>query len=572
MGADEPHHGALSRGELLALSAVLAVASLTALSAAAHWTPTSDEPRHLQMGLQILRTGDFSRFDNSKMPVSTLNAVGWVLAGGEEAPAHRAWLGARAPQLFWLWGVAGLVAWFGRRQAGPWAGVAAAALVAFDPNLLAHAVLVTTDLPITFFTLAVVLGAHRAMERGGPGAWTWVGLALGLAQAAKFTAVFLVPIVVVQVLVTVVARRSLGGLRGAWVAVPVAWLALDLAYGFQGVAVPASQVEWRSDTFRPLAGLDLPLGLPRAWLEGLDWVRADDDQGQGNIYLEGRYTPLGQDDYFLRALAWKLPFSLIFLPIAGLLRPRPVAELATLLVPLMFFLVWFSVAFNFQLGVRYVLPILPLLGLLAVRLDRRLVALGAAWSLASGLTWWPWTLSYFNERLVDRVDAWRHLADSNLDWGQADGAADAWRESTGGVVQPQTPVVGPMLVSANALTGVARHPAFFACLREHFPPKDHVAWAWYPFELSFDDLAPCGPLVELTSPGAGAVDAGERIVAMEVRREGTLWIDGAPHTGTTDDVELLLVRVRSAGPFGVRGTGEVFVDGVSVGTGDGGER
>ena len=48
-----------------------------------HWSQTIDEPQHLWSGVRILQQGDFTRFDNSKMPVSVLNALGWL---GSQSP------------------------------------------------------------------------------------------------------------------------------------------------------------------------------------------------------------------------------------------------------------------------------------------------------------------------------------------------------------------------------------------------------------------------------------------------------------------------------------------------------
>jgi hypothetical protein len=156
-----------------------------------------------------------------------------------------------------------------------------------------------------------------------------------------------------------------------------------------------------------------------------------------------------------------------------------------LVVPPVFLFLWFSIPFNFQLGIRYCLPVIPFLALAAARLPARWLAAGAFWVLASQLTWWPWTLSYFNERLIDRTSAWRHLADSNLDWGQTGYVVDRWRqEHPDGQVDPQVPVLGALLLSANALTGVLGDPGRMVCYREQMPPESHLAYAHYAFDVT----------------------------------------------------------------------------------------
>ena len=85
------------------------------------------------------------------------------------------------------------VAWWTRRRYGPAAGLAAAALCAFDPNLIAHGRYVTTDFPVTaFFFFACVLWVEY-LEKA-----TWrrllaAAVAIGLALITKFSAVLLIP-------------------------------------------------------------------------------------------------------------------------------------------------------------------------------------------------------------------------------------------------------------------------------------------------------------------------------------------------------------------------------------------
>ena len=87
---------------------VLALSVLLAASAAWHWSTTYDESNHLEMGRRIVQQWDFSRFDNSKMPVSAFNYLGHTAAWGGP---DEALFGARLVQLGWLVGTA-LVVFF----------------------------------------------------------------------------------------------------------------------------------------------------------------------------------------------------------------------------------------------------------------------------------------------------------------------------------------------------------------------------------------------------------------------------------------------------------------------------
>ncbi len=534
----------------LVLIGVLAV--LLGASATWHWTPTFDEPNHLEMGRRILSDGDWSRFDNSKMPVSVLNAGPWLLL--KTAGPEVRWWAARLPQLLWLLGTMALVAAWARerRPEAPWAAVGAAALVAWEPNLLAHSTLVTTDLPCTFFFVAASWTWARALARPTHRRAALAGAVFGLAQAAKFTCAFLVPIHALIGLLWCLLGRTLTPLRTLPAFVLAAGLALNGAYAFQGTFTPASEIQWQSRAFAPLAGVDLPLPAPRPWLEGLDWVKSDDDQGHGNIYVDGVLTPNGQDDYFVRALLWKLPLSLLAVTLLGLLssarrRPWRLDSLA-LAVPPVFLFVWFSIPFNFQLGVRYCLPLVPFLALAAASLPARWLGIAAAWMFALQLSWWPWTLSTFNARLLDRTQAWRHLADSNLDWGHTGQIVEAWRrEHPHGHVDPPVPVAGELLLSANALTGVLGDPARMACYREHLPPQSHLAYAHYPYTLTLADLSACYPTA---TPGPGTLPPGDHVLALLFRGEASLTV-GEDTWSAQGSAETLLVALVSAdAPWG----------------------
>ena len=99
-------------------------------SAQWHWSQTIDEPQHLWAGLRILQQGDWTRFDNSKMPVSVLNAAGWLLS--QRPNVQGSWFWARAPQVLWLLATLLLVFRWVKEHHGKKSALLAAALVGLD--------------------------------------------------------------------------------------------------------------------------------------------------------------------------------------------------------------------------------------------------------------------------------------------------------------------------------------------------------------------------------------------------------------------------------------------------------
>ena len=193
-----------------------------------HASLTFDEGPHLAVGYATLRTGDFRL-----QPVHIHPPLANVLAAAplllqNDLPDPRTidgWkigsLSAITDELVWQYphprriSVAGRVPilllgvllgalsyrW-STELAGQSAGLLALALFAFDPNLIAHGALITTDMAAVFLSVAVLYSLWKAGEWGRRRALWLVGagVLLGLAQLAKVSALMLVPVVGLLVL------------------------------------------------------------------------------------------------------------------------------------------------------------------------------------------------------------------------------------------------------------------------------------------------------------------------------------------------------------------------------------
>ncbi len=100
------------------------------------------------------------------------------------------------------------------------------------------------------------------------------------------------------------------------------------------------------------------------------------------------------------------------------------------ILPLLIFLVVFwalAIASKLNIGHRHLLPVYPALYVLAgsavmafdsKRLARILLAAAVLWFVAESLMIRPHYLAYFNQLIGGPSQAYRHLVDSSLDWGQ----------------------------------------------------------------------------------------------------------------------------------------------------------
>src|SRR5439155_719726 len=84
-----------------------------------------------------------------------------------------------------------------REMFGTAAGLIAVSLLAFDPTLLAHGALVTTDSIQACFMFAAIYAFYRYVKAPSPGRLVITGLAVGLALASKHSAVLLLPMLLI---------------------------------------------------------------------------------------------------------------------------------------------------------------------------------------------------------------------------------------------------------------------------------------------------------------------------------------------------------------------------------------
>src|SRR5262249_13892826 len=88
---------------------------------------------------------------------------------------------------------------WGRRLLGEAAAAGRLGLSAFDPTILAHGTLVTTDVGFATFEILFLLHLHRYLEQRSLRGLLLCGTVLGLALGAKFSGVALCPLAVILV-------------------------------------------------------------------------------------------------------------------------------------------------------------------------------------------------------------------------------------------------------------------------------------------------------------------------------------------------------------------------------------
>jgi hypothetical protein len=445
------------------VAALLALQFCLAESSQLHVGPTFDEAAHLPAGVTYWQTGSFRLYHHNPPLVKLVAAIPVVLAGPEMGSIYQSaswrsvapsaagvgyWFAelnaGRYFELFWraralmplfatLGGLA-VFAWSARLY-GRAGGLLSLALWCLCPNVLAHARLVTTDVPAAALAVGATYLHWRSLRRPS---WGWAaasGVVLGLAQLTKFSLLLLYVIWPAMWLARELAegsradrvrRLARSAARGAMVAC-VSVLVIDMGYGFEGVGVPLGRFNFASATLTrpgrtphtspnervaiawkhrinwfwgtPLAAIPAPLpehyllgfdeqkleseGLPMVWLDP-SWPNATETTGY-SVFFDGVMSRHGRADFYPKLLAYKTPEGTLALMAATLLvtvgsRRTRISwpdEVTLWAVPAAILAV-LTATTDLQMGVRYVLPAFPFAFVAAGRL--------APW--AQGLMGW----------------------------------------------------------------------------------------------------------------------------------------------------------------------------------------
>jgi len=337
---------------------------------------------------------------------------------------------------------------------GVWPAVAAVGLFTEIPPILGHSGVATTDMALTA-TLAVSLFAFANwLNRPGTRSAVLLGIALGFAILSKFTALmFLVACAPAVLLCWFFAGQTTPNWRDEirsrrtgmlWAAVLCALVVFaGYRFSFHPVTDAASRPHRfldRAFSHEPtLHDLSYklvektPLPVPEFFIGMKD--AESRGAGASNMYLLGQVRTRGWWYFFPVALAVKTPIAFLILmafgAFASIRKWKDTGRDWRFLVPLASALALLLICLptRFNIGLRHVLPIYPLLSILAglglVQLWQfarspwigRVLAVGlAGWMLASSAMAQPDNLAYFNELAGKHPE--RILVDSDLDWGQ----------------------------------------------------------------------------------------------------------------------------------------------------------
>jgi 4-amino-4-deoxy-L-arabinose transferase-like glycosyltransferase len=491
MNGAAPFPAHYCRLTLLAVVALLLVHFVLAVGSKLRECTTTDELVHLTAGVSYWQNNDYRLHpENGIFPQRWAALPAWLgqtkfpqLTGNdywrtsdvwkigyqyfyETGQDHFPWLMAGRTMIA-LFSVATgvLVFCWSRQLFGNAGALVSLILFTFCPTFLAHGALVTSDVCAAFFFLAATGAWWRHLHDGRARIWWLSALTLGLAFVTKYSAILLLPMMVLMAAIRALApeplvfgRRifstraakfgaaALSATGHALVVALMIWAFYGFRYSaFNPLLPPADHF------IRPWAVMEEPGGisvrvihtlanlraLPEGFLYGFVYVLKT--VATRAAFLNGDYSVTGWPTFFPWAFLLKttVPLLLICALVAGQAARRCLASnmawrrnlyRVTPLITL-FAVYWLaSLTSHLNIGHRHLLPIYPVLfigaGALGVWMTSRrwthvtavIVLLG--WQVIESVRIAPHYLAYFNQLAGGPENGWRHLVDSSLDWGQ----------------------------------------------------------------------------------------------------------------------------------------------------------
>lgn len=506
---------ARTRVQALAVAVMLCYFAVNALIAARTHSPTVDEFVDIPIGLYHLETRRFDMDRGNPPLVKMLTAVP-LLFHDVRLDLDPRWRGDGDGWWPWVFGtkfmydnaaayldlffvgrtvIIGLgtllglgVFFWARRLFGPTVALGALLLYSTCPTVLGHVSLATLDVGVTTFLFGGFLSLFH-LARTKSGTWAAVsGTLFGLALAAKFTTLFFLPLIPLLLAVEWRPRDRAGMLHSVGMLALLGFffvLGIDVGYLFSGLPLPWSVIE----------GIRLRIQIGQA--------------GESPSFLLGAWADKSWRSYYLVAMLYKMPIPFLLLLVVGmfgLLRgmlPWKTAAWIVLPAPVLLYVMSFHYQINY--GIRWLLPVIPFLTLIAAfgmlmllrgnRFAAGFLWVLLAWQVTTSFFAAPHHLAYFNELAGGPDRAREILLDSNLDWGQDLGRLKSYMTAHrissiqlgyfGHVdprlygiqytLPPSTPEPGIYAISANYLKG---YPYAITYLGPEVYNVPTGAWTW----------------------------------------------------------------------------------------------
>lgn len=320
-------------------------------------------------------------------------------------------------------------------------------LISFNPLLLGYGKLVILDQAAALGILFAVYCYWKYTRKPGAANFWLTVLAFGLAQLVKFTSLTLIPVFIIlalwEVKNAVDRKKELRHQSLALLGIfSLGFLLVLAVYGMHTAHMSRQTMDAvieknlldgdvRIEYLKSVSRISPPLAQ---YLLGLAKT-TNHFQLEFPVYLGGKIYPGGVWYEGFYSFLVKTPLTYLFLLVfflPGLIRRRREQSIRFQTVPIVIVFAFTLLLTRQFFGVRYILPIYPFLAILIglglqaslerpgkrARVKWVATLLATAFLVCSALLTFPNYISFFNEIIEPREQAYRYLVDSDLDWGQ----------------------------------------------------------------------------------------------------------------------------------------------------------
>ena len=344
-------------------------------------------------------------------------------------------------------------------------------LLLFDPLYLAYSTLITTDLACGAFLVAMLYHFRKYLLSGKAKQLCIAALYTGIAIVTKQTLVFvfiLLPVISAAYWWSLNRTKTIvnvNALKDALVFCFIVLFVINAAYYFHHSFMPFGSYVFQSQSFihlqSALSFLDrIPVPLPEAYMQSLDMLKAHAEYGAGRldstyngVYLFGDLKLNGGYwYYYIVMLFYKMPLGTLFLLLLSVElfikqfnKESFCSSYSFLVLPIFFFLAILSFFNNFQIGIRHLLLIFPLIyigfGKLFFYVVNKKVRHGyvavvaACCSLLALFFYYPYIIPYTNAFAGSKKKVYTKMMDSGIDYGQSDSSVNGFIASHPGYKQ-----------------------------------------------------------------------------------------------------------------------------------------
>ncbi len=329
---------------------------------------------------------------------------------------------------------------------GKKAGLFALLLYSFEPTVLAHSAVATTDIVAVAFIFIAMYYLWRSCNDTNRFTVATAGLFLGLALLTKHSALFLIPITFAIITYKLLQRKDPNKWKIVIAYYLIAFLVVWASYSFQFSTVmnevhsQEKSLEFVNSRYAGitkdiiLSAMNTPIPAT-AYASSLGYSIWHSATGHDN-YFFGTVSKEARWYYHPIAFLIKSPIPLLIIIsifLVGFVRKIKTIiwkDEMFIIIPIISYLIflWFFV--NLNIGLRHTLPIYPFLFVLLASITNfsfRRVKISHLWKfvIILILVWYvleailiiPHNISYFNQ-LVGSQNGWLYLSDTDVDWGQ----------------------------------------------------------------------------------------------------------------------------------------------------------